>query len=259
MKNLAREEIEVNPKLQLLRRLIRQCYRQNITHSWIKEDGTAEEKTDGALVCPRTFDGFLCWDETPAGATAFQSCPGFVIGFDPKRYAYKKCMENGVWFLHPEGNRPWTNYTTCVDIDDLNVFVKEKVAMRCFLAIGWGLSLVIIIIYAVVRYHIPGATERCWMEQSEAFWIITVPVIPLFGLHFVLIPFRPSPEMPGEKLYQVVSALLTSLQGVCVAVLFCFTNHDVVTAAKTYISRYVQHNDVIPMTGLAPRDGTAQV
>ncbi|XP_032527603.2 calcitonin gene-related peptide type 1 receptor-like isoform X1 [Danaus plexippus] len=401
MKNLAREEIEVNPKLHLLRLLIRQCYRQNITHSWIKEDGVAEGKTEGDLVCPRTFDGFLCWDETPAGATAFQSCPGFVIGFDPKRYAYKKCMENGVWFLHPEGNRPWTNYTTCVDIDDLNfrstvneiyvggysisvaalilslfiffyfkslhctrirvhmnlftafalnnilwivwyrvvvnnatvvqenkiwcqllhivttyfmvtgytwmfceglhlhialvvVFVKEKVAMRCFLAIGWGLSLVIIIVYAVVRYHIPGATERCWMEQSEAFWIITVPVvisliasfvflinvvrvlltklhpaphryssvatkkaaraalilIPLFGLHFVLIPFRPSPDMPGEKLYQVVSALLTSLQGVCVAILFCFTNHDVVAAAKTYISRYIQHNDVIPMTGV---------
>lgn len=40
------------------------------------------------------------------------------------------------------------------------VFVKDEVAMRWFMALGWGVSLTIVTIYAVVRYYTPGATER---------------------------------------------------------------------------------------------------
>ncbi|CAH0402049.1 unnamed protein product [Chilo suppressalis] len=310
-------------------------------------------------------------------------------------------MENGTWFLHPEGNKPWTNYTTCVDIEDLSfrsivnsiyvsgysvsvaalllsiaiflyfrslqctririhvhlfsafalnnilwivwyksvvdrvsvvqnnevwcqvlhvltnyfmvtsyiwmfceglhlhialvvVFVKDEVAMRWFLVIGWGLPLIIVGLYTIVRYLTPGATVRCWMEQSDTFWIIIIPVlvslfasfvflvnvvrvlvtklhpapnqhttvamkkavratlilIPLFGLHFVLIPLVPQPNTPGERVYQVVSALLTSLQGLCVAVLFCFTNHDVILVLKATAARLLKTNDGIAMTGV---------
>lgn len=37
-------------------------------------------------------------------------------------------------------------------------------------------------------------------------------LVPLFGIHLILIPFRPEPHEPGEKIYQVFSALLVSLQ-----------------------------------------------
>lgn len=35
------------------------------------------------LSCPRTFDGWSCWNETPAGETAVHPCPWFVTGFEP--------------------------------------------------------------------------------------------------------------------------------------------------------------------------------
>lgn len=29
-------------------------------------------------MCPRTWDGYACWDDTPAGSHVFQLCPTFV-------------------------------------------------------------------------------------------------------------------------------------------------------------------------------------
>lgn len=40
----------------------------------------------------------------------------------------------------------------------------------------------------------------------------TLILVPLFGLHHVLIPFRPDPGSPLEVVYQIVSAVLVSLQ-----------------------------------------------
>uniref|UniRef100_A0A2A4JS52 Calcitonin receptor n=1 Tax=Heliothis virescens TaxID=7102 RepID=A0A2A4JS52_HELVI len=385
-----------DPKYQWFASLRRKCYRENITHSSVLNG----QYNEGEEWCPRIFDGFSCWDATPAATTAYQPCPKFIIGFDPRRYAYKTCTANGTWFVHPHGNKPWTNYTTCVDVEDLDfrnfvnniyvvgyslsvaalmisvfiflyfralqctririhvhlfmsfalnnilwivwyrtvvnkvsvvqdntewcqilhvvtnyfmvtsylwmfceglhlhialvvVFVKDEVAMRWFIALGWGVSMIIVVIYAIARYLTPGATDRCWMDQSDTFWIIIAPVglsllasfvflvnvvrvlltklhpapnqhasvaarkaaraalilVPLFGLHFILIPFRPLPDSPWEKTYQIISALLTSLQGLCLAILFCFTNHDVVVATKTYLSRFRTNNEGIPMTG----------
>lgn len=35
--------------------------------------------------------------------------------------AHKFCTEEGTWFRHPESNLIWSNYTTCVDVEDLEV------------------------------------------------------------------------------------------------------------------------------------------
>lgn len=34
------------------------------------------------LYCNRTWDGWLCWDDTPAGVTAYQNCPDYFPDFD---------------------------------------------------------------------------------------------------------------------------------------------------------------------------------
>lgn len=41
--------------------------------------------------CPGTWDGWLCWPDTPAGKSAYAPCPSFVTGFDP----------NSRYFNHP--------------------------------------------------------------------------------------------------------------------------------------------------------------
>lgn len=34
-------------------------------------------------VCNRTWDGWLCWDDTEAGITSEQHCPDYFMDFDP--------------------------------------------------------------------------------------------------------------------------------------------------------------------------------
>ncbi|XP_050922100.1 calcitonin gene-related peptide type 1 receptor isoform X2 [Lates calcarifer] len=72
------------------------------------------------LYCSRNWDGWLCWDDTPAGTYASQNCPDYSSDMDPTEKATKYCGEDGQWFRHPERNKTWTNYTLCA------VNTKEK-------------------------------------------------------------------------------------------------------------------------------------
>lgn len=38
---------------------------------------------DTEPVCNRTWDGWLCWDDTKAGYTTEQHCPDYFQDFDP--------------------------------------------------------------------------------------------------------------------------------------------------------------------------------
>ncbi|KAJ2954289.1 hypothetical protein O0L34_g2538 [Tuta absoluta] len=391
-----------DPKLIAIDRLIRECYTQYGNHSRVLDGNGSLQYGEPVAYCPRTFDGFACWDETPASAVAVQACPDFVVGFDPNRTAFKTCTDNGTWLAHPLGNKPWTNYTNCIDYADLEfrnliqniyvggysvslvalvislfifamfrslrntrtyihihlfisfalnnimwilwyhlvinkphvvlaneewcqalhvavhyfmvtnymwmfneglhlhialvfVFLKDRVPLRLYVLIGWGLPLLIVSAYAAVRYNLPRGTVMCWIEDSDAMWIIKAPVmlslflsmvflvnvvrvlltklvpprnqraseaikkatkatlllIPLFGLHFMLIPLRPDPASIYANAHQIFSALLTSLQGGCVAVLFCFNNQEVQAAVRGAVARRFRRDDVVLMTGMS--------
>ncbi|ELK12505.1 Calcitonin receptor [Pteropus alecto] len=70
--------------------------------------------------CNRTWDGWLCWDDTPAGVVTQQHCPDYFPDFDPTEKATRYCDENGDWYKHPEYNKTWSNYSMC------NAFTPEK-------------------------------------------------------------------------------------------------------------------------------------
>lgn len=55
---------------------------------------------------------------------------------------------------------------------------------------------------------------------------------PLLGLQFLLSPARPARGAPGWLLYEYVAAACSSLQGLCVAVLFCFCNGEVLAQLR---------------------------
>ncbi|XP_016074398.1 PREDICTED: calcitonin receptor [Miniopterus natalensis] len=63
--------------------------------------------------CNRTWDGWLCWDDTPAGITSQQQCPNYFPDFDSSEMASKSCDENGVWYKEPVNNETWSNYSRC--------------------------------------------------------------------------------------------------------------------------------------------------
>ncbi|KAG8186539.1 hypothetical protein JTE90_020842 [Oedothorax gibbosus] len=334
------------------------------------------------LYCPRTFDSWGCWNDTAAGKTAYIPCPHFIMGFLPERSAHKECNPDGTWYRHPVTNRTWSNYTTCVDKEDLTfrqriinihisgystsviallislgiffyfrsvqctritihkhlfmsfiinnimwiiwytevlskpsvlfsnypscqilhvlvhyflvsnyfwmfceglylhtilivAFVSEDKLLKYFYMIGWGIPLIIIITYASVRGSFPEDTTLCWMEEGKFSLIISGPVclslllnfiflvnivrvlvtklravnspdthqtrkavratlilIPLLGLHYVVTPFRPEKKSTGEVVYETVSAIVTSFQGLGVALLFCFFNGEVIALVR---------------------------
>nr|XP_053634041.1 calcitonin gene-related peptide type 1 receptor-like isoform X2 [Cherax quadricarinatus] len=339
--------------------------------------------------CPRTFDGWSCWNDTPAGTRAYVQCPDFVIGFDPQRSGHKDCDENGSWFIHPYTNQSWSNYTTCVDMSNLELhqgvntiyiagysmslvalcislfifcffkslkctrvtihknlfvsfiinnamwlvwfecvvskpdvvagnsaecqvlhvflhyflvsnyfwmfceglylhtllvvaFVAEDRIMKWFFLLGWGAPIALTIIYASARAADAAQNVHCWMEDGAYNYILSVPVvlsmllnlfflvnivrvlvtklravntspdthstrkavratlilIPLLGLHYILIPFRPPKGSPGEGVYLVVSAVAASFQGLGVSLLFCFFNGEVLGIFK---KKWSQH------------------
>ncbi|OTF78590.1 hypothetical protein BLA29_009092 [Euroglyphus maynei] len=115
-------------------------------------------ESSSSSFCERTFDGWTCFNDTPAGEVSYFPCPDFVYGFNPQSLffffvlitkiinntvidsykknsffsfcttkttktdqAHKTCTKEGKWRVHHETHVPWTNYTSCVDIPDLNV------------------------------------------------------------------------------------------------------------------------------------------
>ncbi|VVD02125.1 unnamed protein product [Leptidea sinapis] len=55
---------------------------------------------------------------------------------------------------------------------------------------------------------------------------------PLLGIQYLLTPFRPSKDAGWWLAYEYVSAIITSLQGLCVAVLYCFCNGEVLAQLR---------------------------
>ncbi|XP_045498306.1 calcitonin gene-related peptide type 1 receptor-like [Colias croceus] len=55
---------------------------------------------------------------------------------------------------------------------------------------------------------------------------------PLLGVQYLLTPFRPERDASWWRAYEYVSAIMTSLQGLCVAVLYCFCNGEVLAQLR---------------------------
>ena len=56
--------------------------------------------------------------------------------------------------------------------------------------------------------------------------------MPIFGLHFILLPVRPEKGSSLEYAYDILSSVSTSTQGLAVSILLCFTNHEVISKVK---------------------------
>ncbi|XP_046977586.1 calcitonin receptor isoform X2 [Vanessa cardui] len=376
----------------------KRCYEHNDTFSSVLDYSPSNDTAIGPP-CSRIFDGFRCWDETPAGETAFQPCPSYITDFDPTQHVYKKCSENGTWDMDPKTNQTLTDYTTCMNMEQdrtlsivnqiyvygyaisivtllisltiftyfralrctrirmhvhlfgaflvnnlswiiwfktvvnnaevmrengiwcqglhilthyflvtsyswmicegfllhmalVIVFLDDHLMMKYLVAVGWVTPIFIVGLYAIVRYFISGPTDRCWIDHSDALWVLIVPILlsltvsfgilinvvrvvvtklrptpnqsiytatkrairtalvlgPLFGIHFIVLPIRPPSETKGEQFFNILWALLTSLQGVCLSILYCFTNSEVIATIKLYYARVMSKNEDIPMT-----------
>ncbi|KAH3747432.1 hypothetical protein DPMN_181859 [Dreissena polymorpha] len=84
--------------------------------------------------------------------------------------------------------------------------------------------------------RLPDAT------QTKKATRATLILVPLLGLQYVLIPFRPPSGTVIEEIYHVAVALLTSLQGAFVSIMYCFLNGEVISVmTRKYRQRKLMH------------------
>ncbi|XP_016106021.1 calcitonin gene-related peptide type 1 receptor [Sinocyclocheilus grahami] len=105
---------------------------------------------DPGPYCNRTWDGWLCWEDSAPG-TAVQLCPAYFQDFDPTEKVTKVCDSDGQWFHHPESNRLWSNYTQC------SAYTKQKLELMLvnyyLVMVGHGLSIISLFISICIFSH----------------------------------------------------------------------------------------------------------
>ena len=84
-----------------------------------------------------------------------------------------------------------------------------------------------------------SSSSRVTLRSVRAIIIL----VPIFGLHFILLPVRPSKGSSLEYAYEILSSMSTSTQGLAVSVLLCFSNHEVISKLKrTFENLWLQFN-----------------
>ncbi|KAF5903371.1 calcitonin gene-related peptide type 1 receptor, partial [Clarias magur] len=133
------------------------------------------------LICNRTWDGWLCWDDTDAGVIAQQHCPDHFHDFDITELATKVCMDDGQWFMHPDSNRTWTNFTKC------NEHSKETrmttINLLYLALIGHGLSLISLFISLGIFFHFKSLScQRITLHKNLFISFILNSIITIIWL-----------------------------------------------------------------------------
>ncbi|XP_054933567.1 parathyroid hormone/parathyroid hormone-related peptide receptor-like isoform X1 [Dermacentor andersoni] len=110
---------------------------------------TGEDFTVSGSLCPRVWDGILCWDSVPANTTARVPCPAYLYGFDTSRTASKFCTENGTWYFSLQHGQLWTNYSQCITgktSDSLTILEPHLPTIKLISKIGYTVSFISLLI-----------------------------------------------------------------------------------------------------------------
>uniref|UniRef100_A0A6Q2XXV0 Calcitonin gene-related peptide type 1 receptor n=1 Tax=Esox lucius TaxID=8010 RepID=A0A6Q2XXV0_ESOLU len=136
-------------------------------------------------VCNETWDGWLCWEETEAGFTANQNCPEYYQDFNPAEMATRVCSETGHWFLHPESNKTWTNYTECSAHNDaLRVTAMNQYYL---VLIGHGLSLTSLLLSLGIFFNFKSLScQRITLHKNLFFSFVLNSVITIIWFTAVI-------------------------------------------------------------------------
>ncbi|XP_076864903.1 calcitonin gene-related peptide type 1 receptor isoform X2 [Brachyhypopomus gauderio] len=137
------------------------------------------------LYCNRTWDGWLCWDDTPAGTFASQNCPNYFPDFDPTEKTTKYCDVTGNWFRHPETNRTWSNYTLCI------AYTKDKLKMAYILyymaLVGHALSIASLLISLAIFFYFRSLScQRITLHKNLFCSYVLNSAFTLINLIFVV-------------------------------------------------------------------------
>ncbi|RUS80722.1 hypothetical protein EGW08_011508 [Elysia chlorotica] len=105
----------------------------------------------------------------------------------------------------------------------------EETAVQWILAGPILVSVVvnICILINLVRLLMTKLRQVPDAQQSRKAAKATLILVPLFGLQFLVFPVRPAEDSPMHDVYLHFMAVLMSMQGTLVSIIFCFCNGEV--------------------------------
>ncbi|KAK3588001.1 hypothetical protein CHS0354_014528 [Potamilus streckersoni] len=84
----------------------------------------------------------------------------------------------------------------------------------------------------IVRLLITKLRQMPEASQTRKAIRATLILVPLLGLQYLLLPIRPEAGSPLEEAYHVAAALVASLQGAFVSLMYCFLNGEVLSVMR---------------------------
>ncbi|KAJ8024980.1 Calcitonin gene-related peptide type 1 receptor [Holothuria leucospilota] len=97
-----------------------------------------------------------------------------------------------------------------------------------------GLLLNIVRVLVTKLRATPSQGARTYVRAVRA----TIILLPLMGLHYIIIPVRPKNNAVAEIIYDCLIAFLFSFQGLFVACIFCFFNGEVINKLHRSIRNF---------------------
>ncbi|XP_071812622.1 calcitonin gene-related peptide type 1 receptor-like isoform X2 [Apostichopus japonicus] len=117
--------------------------------------------------------------------------------------------------LTQDGGRCWTN------ANEIEWVVGGTII--AVLLTNAALLLNIVRVLVTKLRATPSQGARTYVRAVRA----TIILLPLMGLHYIIVPVRPSDNHVAEVIYDCIVAFLISFQGLFVACIFCFFNGEV--------------------------------
>uniref|UniRef100_UPI0037E94F0C calcitonin gene-related peptide type 1 receptor n=1 Tax=Semicossyphus pulcher TaxID=241346 RepID=UPI0037E94F0C len=152
-----------------------ECYKKIIHDPPWKEEGS---------YCNRTWDGWLCWGDSPPGP-AMQMCPSYFLDFDPAEKVTKVCNPDGQWFHHPESNRVWTNFTQCQAHTQRTL--QLAYSLYYLAMVGHALSIVSLIISLIIfSYFKSLSCQRISLHKNMFLSFLLTSIITVIWLSLTL-------------------------------------------------------------------------
>ncbi|XP_067649572.1 calcitonin gene-related peptide type 1 receptor-like isoform X2 [Haliotis asinina] len=90
----------------------------------------------------------------------------------------------------------------------------------------------ICILINIIRLLVTKLRQIPEASQSKKAARATLILVPLFGLQYLVFPVRPDKDSPLYEFYHYFIALLTSLQGALVSIMYCFCNGEVTSIVR---------------------------
>ncbi|MBZ3891093.1 Calcitonin gene-related peptide type 1 receptor [Sciurus carolinensis] len=178
------------------------------------------------IYCNRTWDGWLCWNDVAAGTESMQHCPDYFQDFDPSGFPLIPAC------IHAIARSLYYNDNCWISSDThLLYIIHGPICAALLVNLFFLLNIVRVLITKLKVTH--QAESNLYMKAVRA----TLILVPLLGIEFVLIPWRPEGRI-AEEVFDYIIHILMHFQGLLVSTIFCFFNGEVQAILRRNWNQY---------------------